>query len=235
MPNTHQNITALFDDIADAIREQDETTDPIVADTFPARIRAIPSGGGILPSEYQQVEYIESTGTQYIDTGYTATANTNVEIDMYVDSNTPQYYCGFGAYASGASFQLMLKSAANFVYYCASNVETLTPVYGTKIRFVTNNRQAEWVSSSSSAYCNNANSHVTSLSLGLFAGHEAGGFLAGALMRCYSFKIYERNELAMELVPCYRKSDNEIGMYDIVTDTFFTNAGTGTFTKGADV
>ena len=46
MPNTHSNITDLFEDIADAIREQDETTDPIVADTFPARIRAIPSGGG---------------------------------------------------------------------------------------------------------------------------------------------------------------------------------------------
>jgi len=46
MPNTHQNITDLFDDIADAIREKDETTDPIVADTFPSRIRAIPSGGG---------------------------------------------------------------------------------------------------------------------------------------------------------------------------------------------
>lgn len=45
MPNMHSNITDLFDDIADAIREKDETTDPIVADTFPARIRAIPSGG----------------------------------------------------------------------------------------------------------------------------------------------------------------------------------------------
>lgn len=44
--NTHDNLIDLFDDIADAIREQDETTDPIVADTFPARIRAIPSGGG---------------------------------------------------------------------------------------------------------------------------------------------------------------------------------------------
>ena len=46
MPNTHQNITALLGDIADAIREKDETTDPIVADNFPSRIRAIPSGGG---------------------------------------------------------------------------------------------------------------------------------------------------------------------------------------------
>lgn len=46
MPNAHSNLIDLFDDIADAIREQDETAEPIVADTFPARIRAIPSGGG---------------------------------------------------------------------------------------------------------------------------------------------------------------------------------------------
>ena len=76
---------------------------------FATDISSIPSGGGVLPSAYKAVEYVESTGTQYIDTGYTATANTNVEIDMYVDSNTPQYYCGFGSYANGYSFQLMLK------------------------------------------------------------------------------------------------------------------------------
>lgn len=32
--------------IADAIREKDGTTEPIPANTFPERIRAIPSGGG---------------------------------------------------------------------------------------------------------------------------------------------------------------------------------------------
>lgn len=36
-------------------------------------------------------------------------------------------------------------------------------------------------------------------------------------------------------VPCYRKSDGVIGMYDTVADKFYTNQGTGTFTKGADV
>lgn len=46
MPNTHTDIVDLFGDIADAIRDKDETTDPIVADTFPSRIRAIPTGGG---------------------------------------------------------------------------------------------------------------------------------------------------------------------------------------------
>ena len=70
MPNTHQNITDLFDDIADAIREKDETTDPIVADTFPARIRAIPSGGGTVADK---LIYFNDFDTQYkLDSDYTA-------------------------------------------------------------------------------------------------------------------------------------------------------------------
>ena len=36
-------------------------------------------------------------------------------------------------------------------------------------------------------------------------------------------------------VPCYRKRDGVIGMFDVVSKAFFTNAGTGSFTKGADV
>lgn len=38
-------LADLFDGIADAIREKDGTTEAIVANTFPARIRSIPSGG----------------------------------------------------------------------------------------------------------------------------------------------------------------------------------------------
>ena len=37
------------------------------------------------------------------------------------------------------------------------------------------------------------------------------------------------------LIPCYRKADSVVGMYDTVAKVFRTNVGTGTFTKGADV
>ena len=46
MPNTHSTLTALFTDIASAIREKDGTSTAKVADAFPSAIRAIPSGGG---------------------------------------------------------------------------------------------------------------------------------------------------------------------------------------------
>lgn len=53
--------------------------------------------------------------------------------------------------------------------------------------------------------------------------------------RIYSLQIIENGSMVRDFVPCYRKADNEIGMFDLVSNTFFTNAGTGTFTKGADV
>lgn len=49
--------------------------------------------------------------------------------------------------------------------------------------------------------------------------------------KVYSFEIIGK----FKGIPCYRKADNVIGMYDTVSQTFLINAGTGTFTKGSDV
>ena len=48
-------------------------------------------------------------------------------------------------------------------------------------------------------------------------------------------KWYNGTELVRHLVPCYRTADDVVGMYDLVTSAFFTNAGGGIFIKGADV
>ena len=54
-------------------------------------------------------------------------------------------------------------------------------------------------------------------------------------MRLYSCKMYNSNVLQRDFVPCYRKSDWVIGLYDIVNNTFYTNSGSWTFTKGPNV
>ena len=55
------------------------------------------------------------------------------------------------------------------------------------------------------------------------------------LGKIYNAKVYDNNILIRNLVPCYRKSDNVIGMLDMVNNVFYTNAGSGTFTKGNNV
>lgn len=51
--------------------------------------------------------------------------------------------------------------------------------------------------------------------------------------RYYYAKVIQGGITIIDLVPCYRKSDNKIGMYDRVSKSF--KSVTGTWTKGADV
>ena len=53
--------------------------------------------------------------------------------------------------------------------------------------------------------------------------------------KVYNIKIKEDGVDDVNLIPCYRKSDTEIGMYDVINDIFYSNEGTGTFLKGGDV
>lgn len=51
----------------------------------------------------------------------------------------------------------------------------------------------------------------------------------------HDFKLSRGTDVVLHLVPCYRKSDNKPGMYDLINDVFYTNAGTGEFIVGPDV
>lgn len=51
--------------------------------------------------------------------------------------------------------------------------------------------------------------------------------------RYYYAQVIQAGAPIIDLIPCYRKSDNKIGMYDLVSQTFMPV--TGTWTKGADV
>lgn len=50
------------------------------------------------------------------------------------------------------------------------------------------------------------------------------------------FRYYDKNDnLICDIVTCYRKSDGEMGVYDMARSIFLTKAGGGEWTKGADV
>ena len=42
------------------------------------------------------------------------------------------------------------------------------------------------------------------------------------------FPVFRRSEIC----PAKRDSDDVVGMYDLVSNTFFTNAGSGSFSYG---
>jgi hypothetical protein len=69
----------------------------------------------------------------------------------------------------------------------------------------------------------------------LFARNVDGQASGFSNRKLGAFKIWDNGILIRNYIPCYRKSDNVIGLYDLVNNVFYTNAGTGTFLKGADV
>lgn len=71
--------------------------------------------------------------------------------------------------------------------------------------------------------------------IGLFKLFKVHNAINSFIGKIYSVLLERDGSIMADLVSCYRKADGEIGMYDIVSNTFFTNVGTGTFTKGGNV
>lgn len=71
-------------------------------------------------------------------------------------------------------------------------------------------------------------------SLLLFRGAEGNTVKTGSGQKIWSCKMTNTstNETLLDLVPAMRNSDNEVGFYDLVGNTFLTNAGSGTFSYG---
>ena len=217
-----------------------------------------------VPEGYQEVEYLQSSGTQYIKTLHSYIQyNEQVEIDfMMLNSATNRGLFGY-SYGSGASnCRHGLGSTAgsgSFVYrfYQTANssgtgtaellIVDSTAVLNTKISAVINNsshqiKENGSVITSSSSLMKYPASTIQNITanIPLFCLWDYTGSYQDN--SCSTARIYEwkrtntsNNTVIEDLIPCRKTSNNTLGMYDIVSGTFITNSGSGTFTAGPDV
>lgn len=182
-----------------------------------------------LPSEYQQVEWIESTGTQYIVTDSYAFSGLKIVFDIihtvaqsgteiFININTStSLWLGF------RSSQIRLDGAV------------LTTNIFERHTYTTNYSSPSTIEDDIGNTATFRQAPNPNTNLSIFAKHTGGN---KSKVRVYSMKFYDttnNDELVRDLVPCYRKADGVIGLYDLVYGTFYTNSGSGTFTKGQDV
>jgi hypothetical protein len=59
------------------------------------------------------------------------------------------------------------------------------------------------------------------------------GYIFG--MKIYRAELYNGSIKVIDMFPVYRKSDGKPGMYDVIRNTFYTNAGSGEFILGPTV
>lgn len=196
-----------------------------------------------LPSTYNAIEYLQFTGTQYIDTGVTVDSNTGFDIIFEVlngQSSSP-YYNLFGVRGNDASggtgetqnffridtIPVDSNSGTEFKY--GSTVYNSGIKDTSKINIKLLNKVYTKPDGSTITV---AGTITTGLSMYIGCINKAGTVYGNlASMKLYRFKIYNGSTLAHDFIPVQRISDKVLGLYDLKTSTFKTNMASGVFTS----
>lgn len=183
-----------------------------------------------LPTGYTKLSYIQSSGAQYIDTGIAHSSTDNIILSMRLsyDTVTPTNQimgfsgsggCGIGI-SKSAWWEVSNLPAAEvgkeyFVEYGVNGANYYRSVDGNKFE-------------------NTRSSYTFTTNMYLFA---AQGSVSSTSMAYYcSCKLYEakievNGKTVRNFIPCINAT-GEIGLYDTITKTFFSNGGTGDFISG---
>ncbi len=192
-----------------------------------------------LPSGYTELEYIESTGTQYIDTGITLDNNSGIDINYEIMSYGTGGAKIFGysknSNLTSNSFAIANKWAGqlHFVFGYGTQLYNGTMAKYTDIgkHHVVFNNKVLYADNELVRTFNNETFTTGSIVIGNIK-HETGLDNTFVTVRHREYTLINNGVIAFKGIPAKRNSDNAIGMYDLVTNTFFTNAGTGEFVAG---
>ena len=178
-----------------------------------------------LPSGYTKLEYIESTGTQYISTGITPTGNTKVVIEFNSSNSSGVVFgqdSGYKVNAFMFAMTVVVFDSTKKDISISANAKHTVQV--APKAFKVDNGSSQYI------YANKVNAAYPMF---LFGNNRNGKFSEGVAMKLYSFKVYENDVLIADYIPC--KQGNAVGLYDDVAGAMDLPLGTGDFTAGPSI
>lgn len=182
-----------------------------------------------LPDGYKMLDYIEATGTQYIDTGFVPNQDSRIVCEF-------MYKGGDGIYGTRTS-----TASNNFALRVINSA--WQPGYSVLGATGIPSDQKDWHIADQNKNVFSIDGEVgrefeyvtfkapKSIALG---GINAGNKFYYGQGRYRSCQIYDNGVLVRDFIPC-KNADGEIGMYDTVNAVFYGNAGTEQFVSGAEV
>ena len=207
-----------------------------------------------IPLDYVVLDYIETDGTQYIDTGVTPFHTVKVDADIaYIGENVSSIYapliCAssfdmdntsdaacYGVWVGWSGKWVMFYSGNRYNSASAVSANTRTHVvaawswtYGGTLS-VNGNTEANLASQ--------VGAHPASNTMYL-PGWNSGKLrsLSNAKFRIYSFKIYKDSwdAIVRDYIPVKRISDGAVGLYDFKNNTFSPSATETPFIAGNEI
>ena len=184
-----------------------------------------------LPEGYTAVEYIQSSGTQYIDTGRKLTQESDITIDFKIVGEINRDAGIFGSRQSALKNNLTLFQNKNpivfsgdFSEYQKHRFSVASSLERTKIRM---NKAGVWVNdilkkswSDVADFETPTNGLIFDVGNNNWSGNKA-------VMRLYGYTDGD----AQQLVPCL-DANGVPCLYDLISKTTLYNQGTGSFTWG---
>lgn len=209
------------------------------------------TGGGITEpdprEDYQRVEHIESAeeGTYpYILTDIYADNDIGVEIVASFPILQDRVPMGSREDSGTTRFYVVYPMSANSIYYgfntgssisCPLKVDT---IYRCQTNFLNsrlvNVYDENGIRKGGASLSATLTPHTVPISIFGYNRADTGAVTSKREYKLYSARCSKGHEVVREYIPCYRKSDGVVGLYEKFTDQFLTSE-TGTFTKGADV
>jgi hypothetical protein len=207
------------------------------------------AGGSSEPDprdQYQRVEYITSAeeGTYpYIITDIYADNDTGVEVIASFETMQDRIPMGSRLDSSSTRFYVTYPLSTSSCYYgfnigssisCSTKINT---IYRLQTNFM-NSRQAIIYEENGNrkAFANftqTLSKHTVPISIFGYNSASSGVVSSKREYKLYSARISEGFDIIREYIPCYRKRDGVVGLYEKFTGQFLT-AEEGEFTKGAD-
>ncbi len=188
------------------------------------------SGAHCLPGGYTELEYIESTGTQYIDTGISSsdgndTIRINIDIQSLETDESNHY--AFGRFSNGTNY---VYDAGGVWGNGVANSRTSSR-QKTNIDAIFKSRTLNMVFNGSDVL-NRSDGYISPNKVFRLGAIE--GANVSASVRMWDAKIWKNDELVRDFVPV-KNADGKIGMYDLANGVFYESAGEGSFIAGDPV
>ena len=197
-------------------------------------------GKNILPAGYTRLEYLESTGTQSINTGLKTTGSLRIGLDVLSTSwGNMDYVFGSENAAGNVAFSMNYYNGygtAGIYRYGANSSYFQTNAHQLDVRYrYVFDENVVYRNGEVARFLNNftftKEEFTSERELKLWAcWHPGSGLFKAAGKRVYSFSVFDKaaGKLLLNFIPALDETGAPC-MWDSVTRKAFYNAGTGDF------
>ena len=193
------------------------------------------AGTGQFSYPAREIEYIETDGTSYINTGYTPSGSTETEITtMLKDQTYSRFMFGCRTAQNNNTYACLAHNqdrigyrVGQLSYLYSSGYNELNVKHTYKIANGVFYRDDVVIDTACQGATTSPNCPLALLTINTNNALDTAQSFIGNL---YSCTIKNNNVLVRDFIPVFQ--DGQAGVLDKVNDVFYPNNGTGTFTAG---